>query len=542
MTTTLRDPSDSGAIASRAGYNYQDYIAVSLVLDMLYNDNIKAVRCEHIDDIEVVHNDFIEYVQVKSTEGESYWSLTELKTKDGLKTIIQKSLDSDKENGVISKFRVISKRGVRKEIKHLLIVRENRSKTKERDALLKSLLNVRHHKGYKSSNGNDIEYWVDNCHWQIIPTSQEVIYSAQKKLHLFANKLNLAVFDSEIEELYFKILHEVKSIADASNRSSTIADKTFTQTKFRDLMKGWCVNLTLDRNSSKKVYGQTKNIIFSPLNQHISQDGKRSCQGYYLEYARQKFRYEKIVNNILEWMPEFILTPKELAENDSVDCFPLWRKTIERAKSYTDTIDINYFIIEILLHILLRYKLQSQPIYGMLYINAKDKVKEFNNVHVVNNTQTGNDELWLGRAFISYNDELNNTLDEFSSFLFEVLDPDIFDHSKKKIFEAKNDSHIITHNINDVLNEASTISNNIDRYKIVTLFVYNSDTLKSGYSKEYQEKLLKESADIFNMYCKKLISLQDDEINQINISALLIPLEKFEELRKTFLGAINNGL
>ncbi|MCX2201704.1 DUF1837 domain-containing protein [Pantoea agglomerans] len=60
-------------------------------------------------------------------------------------------------------------------------------------------------------------------------------------------------------------------------------------------------------------------------------------------------------------------------------------------------------ISEIILHMLIRFNKNSQPITGMLYINSSLGTKEFNNVHVVHNKEKNHDELWLGSAFLHKN-------------------------------------------------------------------------------------------------------------------------------------------
>jgi hypothetical protein len=79
--TLIDNPSDAGGVAARAGFTFQDHVGVGLLLDMLSNQTILAVEFETSDDITLRiqedGQDINEYVQVKSTEGDSKWNLTE---------------------------------------------------------------------------------------------------------------------------------------------------------------------------------------------------------------------------------------------------------------------------------------------------------------------------------------------------------------------------------------------------------------------------------------------------------------------------------
>jgi len=50
----LKDNSDSGGVGAKKGFLYQDYAAALYVISMLRDKNIKAVRFEVTDDIDIV--------------------------------------------------------------------------------------------------------------------------------------------------------------------------------------------------------------------------------------------------------------------------------------------------------------------------------------------------------------------------------------------------------------------------------------------------------------------------------------------------------
>ena len=71
------EQSDSGGVGAKKGFLYQDYAAAYFLLKMLRDKSIISIRCEVTDDIDVVYQDYIEYVQVKTTDAERKWTLKE---------------------------------------------------------------------------------------------------------------------------------------------------------------------------------------------------------------------------------------------------------------------------------------------------------------------------------------------------------------------------------------------------------------------------------------------------------------------------------
>ncbi|MCX2201705.1 hypothetical protein LDO48_17865 [Pantoea agglomerans] len=140
--------------------------------------------------------------------------------------------------------------------------------------------------------------------------------------------------------------------------------------------------------------------------------------------------------------------------------------------------------------------------------------------------------------FYTKTSSLDELTSSFATFLYNKLDPDIFDKNKKKIFETKDDSHMLPHDIDELLSSKATITNFIERYKILTLFVYDSKELESGFIEDYKQKLSVEVSKVFSAYCDDISALGDDEINKIHITAYILPLEKFDMLETTFLEGI----
>lgn len=120
MVRTISGPSNAGGPAARQGFKYQDHVAVSFILKMLRDSNYCQVECETADDIVAVfHSSGVrinEYIQVKTTEGDSKWNWQEVIALDGTKadsSLLHKSLKCDVRPGV-ARFRIVTKRDVAK--------------------------------------------------------------------------------------------------------------------------------------------------------------------------------------------------------------------------------------------------------------------------------------------------------------------------------------------------------------------------------------------------------------------------------------------
>lgn len=166
-------PTEEGGSAARAGFNYQDEVAVSLLLNMLENPTVLKLHCETHDDTVVIHAAgdgarIAEYVQVKATEGDQLWSVAKLcqqeKSKPGT-SIFEKSLARDSHSET-SRFRILTLRPVVSELKVLTFAIGSEDRLPGCDALsaLKAEFDNRFPE-LVSPKGNGCQYWLENCLW-----------------------------------------------------------------------------------------------------------------------------------------------------------------------------------------------------------------------------------------------------------------------------------------------------------------------------------------------------------------------------------------
>jgi len=532
-----KNASDHGAISSRGGYLYQDYIATSFVLDMLSDRNLIGVRCERVDDIDIIRKNSIEYIQVKSSLSAANWKLEDIYKLDTVESMVQKSLSCDKESSKASLFRIITKTSVIKSLSYLTIAITERKNSTERNKLITSV--ARHLKKFVSTNGNGAEFWVDNCYWQYVRSEKESIYEAHSKIMRYSTEKGISLYSHDVDDIYSKILRIVSETAARSNRQYTDAQKTFSREELKEMMDHWVNDIHRLRVGTKKVYSRNnKPSCFVKIHEIESSEISSKMQSYFSKYGRdKKVRYGRIVDNLFSWLPEFLLTPKELAENNTSECYKLWQETLKIVKSdFEGNEKMRLLLSELILYILIRINYKSEPISGMLYIHGLKGIKQFNNVHIVNEGFDYN--LLLGNAFIEGDVNVDEAPQKLADFLYENLDDDIFDESKKRIFSAKHDDYLTHSNVDDLLSLNASVSDFPQRYKFSLLYIYNSSCLSKGYVDNHKDLIIEEVTEIFSGFCSKVRSSEDENIKNYNLDVFFLSLERLDDLSSEILRRI----
>ncbi|WP_376903005.1 dsDNA nuclease domain-containing protein [Aeromonas salmonicida] len=71
------ESNDSGGVAAKHGFLFQDCVAAYHVTRMLRDKTIRSIRCEVTDDIDILSDGCIDFVQVKSTE-KTRWNISDI--------------------------------------------------------------------------------------------------------------------------------------------------------------------------------------------------------------------------------------------------------------------------------------------------------------------------------------------------------------------------------------------------------------------------------------------------------------------------------
>jgi hypothetical protein len=482
-SSTTMTSSNAGGVGAKAGFLFQDYAAALYVTQMLSDTSLLAVRCEVTDDIDLIFNDHEEFVQVKTTDGESKWTFTEVcavtkvkKVKGKPKpppsndSIIHKSMLCKGAGSGNAKFRLLSLRDVRKELLFLRTTADKRTDPAERKDFISSLESRMG--AYVTPNGLGVEEWVDNAYWEVVPSLEVLELRARNAILKAAFSKNV-VLESEVgDQIILNAILAIITKKSALSRTIHTADqKTYGRKEFLEWFNKEILLIGEQAAIYQKVYfnaTQAKSQIlikFIDLGTPKKQSGMALGQGY----ERGKYRYRYIAESIIEWLPEILLRPSELADNTGKSV--LGKVDLISGRLKKETPQLIALIGRVLMHSALRTFSNSQPIPATLYIDGGCTFNEFENIHIVNGEN--GDELWLGLSEFSESEDLPTTIKTIAEKLHLLISND-FGKQRRRILDIKEDTYLLHHDIDALLNESTPIDNNIDRFRFVIFLGYKS--------------------------------------------------------------------
>lgn len=474
--------SNTGGVGAKAGFLFQDYAAALYVIQMLTDKTLLAVRCEVTDDIDLIFDDREEFVQVKTTDGESKWTLTEVcavtkRKKERGKpkplpsddSIIHKSMQC-KGIGGVAKFRILSMRDVRKELLYLRKAHSKRIDSNERTDFISSLEGKLN--SYVTPSGLGVEEWVDNAFWEVA-SSLEILELRARNSILKAAILQSIVLEPGVgdQAILNSILTIITKKSALSRTIYTADDKTYKRHDFVEWFSNEIILVGEDTAIYKKVYFNgivSKSPIlvkFIDLGVPEKMEGMALGQGY----ERGIYRYQYIAESIVEWLPEVLLRPSELADNTGKSVLGKLNLIAERLNK--EKKELVSLIGRVLMHSALRFFSDSQPVPATLYVDAGINFDEFENIHIVK--RSAGDELWLGISEFSEIVDLPDVMESLAEKINLLISND-FGKQRRRILDVKEDSYFIHHDIADLLNESIPIDENIDRFCFVIFLAYKS--------------------------------------------------------------------
>ena len=122
-----------------------------------------------------------------------------------------------------------------------------------------------------------------------------------------------------------------------------------------------------------------------------------SLSGFCVGYERGAWRTQQLADHVIEWLPEFALTPSECATLGHDNAIKLIRSAARRVYE-SDKFRNRGEFGEVLLHAAVRQVFDSVPAVSKIYYKsaANDTVKGFDAVHIVGAPDEL--ELWIGEA------------------------------------------------------------------------------------------------------------------------------------------------
>jgi len=557
MSGTVMDQSDGGGVAALKGFTYQNLAAAHYVLCMLCDKSLISVRCEVVDDIDLVYNNRIEYVQVKTTDGDSKWRISEFaeattkivspvkpqrvdQTVSQEDSILHKSILCDKDTRVAGYFRILTPREVTNSLRYLKVSLSDRNeKIQEREPLLKTLKaavnrNRKKLPPFTSPNGNDIEYWLDHAEWTVIPNRDHfellctklIIQSAQQKgIYLIANE--------DAERILASLLKNVTDKGATSRVLKTIASKSYHRKDFIPWFNAEIEHYASLNNKHVKVYTTSSTKLNAILSMFFYDQemydlmGGKSCTGLHGQYHQRKYSYDIIAKNLHKWLPEILLLPGEIADNSPENFTKQISIFTERYNKNAEF--VNDLISKALLHSTIRTEYKSQPVAADLHINDA-KSTCFDNVHIILEDHA-KDKLVMGFSEL-IGTAIEESLAKIVTNFNDLIKSEAFSSQKEKILTTKDDSYLLEHDINEILAPNKSLDDSLDRLLFVFFIGYETNHLKCNNKEmeaDYLGDLKCEVADQFKALIDKLIS-KNDFCEDLHIKVYLYPIPSLSSL------------
>jgi hypothetical protein len=522
--------SDAGAVAARHGFKYQDHIAAKLVILMLESPDVLRVECETSDDIVVFWREGTgeraEYVQVKTTEGDRKWTIKEVTTrkiKASPTSLLEKSLLCD-VNGPSPQFRIVSQRDVAKELQCLKLERRNRSDLAPISALGEKFL--KKHKTKSSANGHDLKYWAENAYWEVVGNERDLEAINTNRLVRLAEQSGETPSHQTNLTIYCDLLRVVEEAA----RASKITDPSKKIISREDALTWWRTHLStvnVQARNVAKPYRVPDDPFLTEFHYISGSEINRALSGFDAAYDNQRWRSQEFAEHLIGWLPELALSPSELVDITPNNIHRKLSRAISEVKRNAG-VDYKSTVADLLLHIVLRHKFNTEPIGAKLFQKGSTGIEPFGNAHILHRN-TG-DELWLGRSTVATATDYNTTVASVISQLEDSLDSKLLKDEREIILTLREPQHLLPTSLNDALKSNAPVDQLVKVLCIPILIGYDSSVLKGGYRDDYISHLITEVNESYASLSPSLPAC----LSRVKIHLFFIPIECVETLTKNF--------
>ncbi len=223
-------PLEIGGVVARNGFYFQDHVAAGFCIDMLkIGSELKAVWCEALDDVTLVHGDKggerFEFVQVKNNEAIASWSISKLCKRDKKKgvyvvgsSILEKSLAYERGAEQCS-FRIVTCLRVNAELKLLELPLSSPKRTSVCTQFTELCKKIEEKlPECESPNGSNISSWLSRTVWEVSHATEALKNKNLLKLRKALSALGFGLAEDQWDELYKKVLCRVQEAGRADWR------------------------------------------------------------------------------------------------------------------------------------------------------------------------------------------------------------------------------------------------------------------------------------------------------------------------------------
>ncbi|MCM2460290.1 DUF1837 domain-containing protein [Pseudomonas sp. CG7] len=525
-------PSNKGGPAARQGFKYQDHVAVTFILKMLRDSRYIQVECETADDIVVVSEAsrqiVNEYIQVKTTEGDSKWNLKEATTLDSGKpdtSLFQKSLLCDLRPG-LARFRMVSRRDIATVLgcfRH-----ELEKRTLPDDGSVRGDALVAKFKKTLSPQGRNFRYWADNFVWQVCGTTEALESLNLRKLAEIIEIHGGRPTHKQQQEIYEDFLGWADDAATA-NVITAPADKIIPRQAAMDRFKALLAAAEKAGNAFSKPYKSKPDPFLVEFHAATESGLLRSIAGYDVEYDFEEWRCKDLAEHLIQWLPEFCLRASEIVNFQVHHAKTMLAKAVN---TFTQTnMQRDQLIAELILHVILRNRKNSEPIACKVFYAANGKLSEFGNAHIVQHPGE-TDQLWLGLSRMIPAGSMSQTITEICAVLDATISKTALSNERDIIINLREPHHHLPNaeEFNKALQRNSPAQELLKVLCFPILLAYDSDALASGFLSDYIATL---KTEVTNHY-SSLKALLPRNVEQVKVAVFLVPIESIQKLVDEF--------
>ncbi|EGR2845024.1 DUF4297 domain-containing protein [Vibrio parahaemolyticus] len=464
------DENNGGGVGAKKGFFFQDYVATLFASEMLLDNRISGVGCEVGDDIELFHpKNIVTHVQVKTGTVDNGWNLTELKasrnsTQDKkpkpYSSVLHKSLELDKDTNLVSKFMMVTDRVVKGPLSFLEIPLENRAAKTGREQLVKSI-NSALGKNFISNNGNRGDYWVDNTLWRVFCSTELVVLQVEHNLRSASEELlNCVLTNESVRQLGEILCNRIYGKSQLCKKTCSVQDKTLSRNEAIDLLR----DFALKNAFLPKAYPDIDlpDIVTPLFDERVENRRKR---GFVQGFNFNAYRYDHVVDMLVDWVDEVFLRPSELTANSQAI------STSMDLRSRIAQFDLKVVTSRTILNSIIRKQHVAQPIPMVMFAANSAKCLKFDSVHIVSGNDN-NHELWIGvTEFIENGDDIFEVIERLCEKMNELVFIDM-DKDRQIILEGKDDKYLFKHDIDTILDTSNSFSSHLERFKFVVFISY----------------------------------------------------------------------
>lgn len=527
---------DAGGIAARRGFRVQDHVAARLALEMLRDPDIDQLECETGDDIILRRrhggNIVNEYIQVKTTEADTKWNITELTARDKSRkgsSVCEKSLLSDKF-GDTAWFRFVTTRAVSTKLLPFLQPRNERHGSSELDALVGSFR--KRYSDVKSKSGLGLGEWAERMLWEVEGEERSLLArNLNEMLRLAAGRGPTPAYQL-MHDTYGSLVDKVRAMGDAS--TARPREKVWTRT---DCIAWWEDRLSRMReaaSSTVKVYQiASGSPFFSELARVDETEIKRALYAFDVEYDDGQWRRSELIEHLLDWLPEMTLPASTLAGINHLTARQLPAQAL-KALDRHGLADIPQVVAAVMLHAILRHHFEAEPIACRIFFRIAGGVRT-TSAHIV---QSGDaEEIWLGRSKLITAATHHEVVDEVLGELRTALSRDVLVEEREIIVQLREPQHLRADRLGPVLDAMAKTSDLLRVLRLPVLIAYDSATLLPGFAHDYVERLRFEVDTEYSRIKSRL----GGELDRVEVAIFLVPVECADTLGVEFEKRLRRG-